>query len=237
MLVINLIIARTGIFEESLMKQWRRYMNKNPNIKSFFIMLDNKISEEYILTGDTIIMKGYESNVPGIYQKTLRAMKICLEKKEYNDVKYFIRTNISSFWIWDRLLKFLKDVPTNNYAGTGHIMIKIDRNWDSPTGSNMILSRDIVKLLINHYDYADAKNVADDVAIGGVLNKCSVLLKKYPWFVCIDALDPKNVRNTIMQVINTIPEDVFTIRNNLSSLKLRNEHEEYTYSKLVDKFY
>lgn len=212
-------------------------MNKNPNIKSFFIMLDNKISEEYIVTDDTIIMKGTESNVPGIYQKTLRAMKICLEKKEYNDVKYFIRTNISSFWIWDRLLKFLQDVPTNNYAGTGNILIKKDRDWDSPTGSNMILSRDIVKLLINHYNDADAKKEADDIAIGGVLNKCSVPLKKYPWFLCINTLDSNNVRNTIMQVINTIPEDVFTIRNNLISSKLRNTHEEYTYSKLVDTFY
>lgn len=69
-------------------------------------------------------------------------MKICLDSDEYKDVKFFIRTNISSFWIWDRLLEFLQR------ASSGLLMKKHCRNWDSPHGSNMILSRDVV-ILIN----------------------------------------------------------------------------------------
>ena len=236
MLVINLIISQTSSFEDSLMKQWRRYMNINPNIKSFFIMLDNTLSEEYIMTEDAIIMRGKESHVPGIYEKTLRAMKICLEKEEYNGVKYFIRTNISSFWIWDRLLEFLKETPSNNYASSGLVMVKRDRNWNSPHGSNMILSRDVVELITRHYD-DDVKKEADDIAIGGVLDKHSIPVVSYPWFECMRYLDINNIRNTIMQVIGIIPKNVFTLRNNLSCPQLRSAHEEYTYSKLIDTFY
>jgi hypothetical protein len=236
MKIINLIITNSsGNLYPALMRQWRRYMNLNSNIKSFFIEMKSELNVDHIITDDSIILKGNESYVPGIYEKTLRAIKICLELPEFNHVNYFIRTNISSFWIWDRLLKFIESLPTENYAGSGLVMENRDRLWNSPHGSNMILTRDVVKILINNYNHEYRKE-ADDIAIGGILNLYSIKVNKYPWYVISDHIS-QDISGDIIKTISKIPDNVFTIRNNLSITDIRHSFEVYTYETLVNTFY
>ena len=114
MKVLCLIIANAlphSVVYDGLHEEWLRYMNIDSEIKSYFITFDNKLESDYKIDNEksTILFKGNESYVPGIYEKTILAMKICLSLPEFSDVKYVIRTNISSFWIWDRLLAFLEN--------------------------------------------------------------------------------------------------------------------------------
>lgn len=232
--VLNLIICER---ELSYMASWRRYMNINPLIKSYFVMHDPALEEEYIITDDTIVIKGKECHVPGIYLKTVNAIKLCLDKPEFDTIQYVIRTNISSFWIWDRLLNYLETQESSNFAASGHVMVKRDRDWDSPHGSNMVLSRDVALLLTQHLEDEFIMKQADDIAIGGVLNVHSIIPKSYSWYVLLEHIDVQKFDDTIHNGIDSIPGNIFTLRNNMSDPVYRKLYEVTSYDLLIDKFY
>ena len=232
--VVALIISEKGVTQQK--EEWRRYMNSNKLVKSFFIELDPNLSTEHSITNDTITIRGVESHRPGIYNKTIQSLKICLNSEEYASVDFFIRTNLSSFWIWDRLLAYIDSVPKTKYAASGHVMVKRDRDWNSPHGSNMILSRDVALLLLPHIDNS-VKKEADDIAIGGILNMNSINVCSYPWFEILRTTDINNFDKTNTDTINSIPENVFTLRNNFSDPEWRRKYEVNSYRRLVDKFY
>lgn len=231
--LIFLVIAnkpKTRVVYDDLRIQWLRYINSNKTIKVFFLTLDN-IREDYIINNNDLILKGNESYTPGIYEKTILGMKILLNLPEYSNVKYVIRTNISAFWIFDRLLKFLEDKPLINYCSTGHIMYKFD--IFSPHGSNVIFSRDVALKFSNDYDHDKKHLYPDDIILGFLCEKYGIEIKKYNWCVSTHIINP----NDYLGFINDIPEHIFTVRNNLLDPKLRDMHEGNKYKMLVDKFY
>jgi hypothetical protein len=231
--ILVLIISnkpKTRVVYDDLKRQWLRYMNLESKIKPFFIILD-EIEEEYIINENDLIMKGTESYTPGIYEKTILAMKILLNLPEFSRIKYVVRTNISAFWIWDRLLKFVEDKPTENYCATGLIMDKF--NVLSPHGSNMIFSKDVALKFSNEYDSNEKNIFPDDIVFGYLCKKYNIKIEKYDWVCSSHIINPKDY----LEFINEVPDNIFIIRNNILDPKLRDMYEAKKYKMLVDKFY
>ena len=88
-------------------------MNKNPNIKSYFLYCDPHIESDILITHDKIIYKHKENISPGILLKTLAGIHVA---NKYFSYDYILRPNISSVFHFDRLIHFLKNHPTSKFV-------------------------------------------------------------------------------------------------------------------------
>lgn len=102
--IINLIIASRAKHYDIFTVCWLQYMNSNPDVKSFFLYADPTIENDLLIDTNSITYKCEESLIPGILYKTLAAEKFC---QKYMTYDYILRTNLSSFIIFPRLLHFL----------------------------------------------------------------------------------------------------------------------------------
>jgi hypothetical protein len=121
---------------------WREYMNAHPRIRSFFIESRDDIDQNILISEDTstIYFKGEESIIPGIFEKRMKAFDFAL--KNFKALKYVIQTNLSSFWIWDRLVKLLPENPYPDFV-MGH-------KWSGfPSGSGTVYSREVAQKIID----------------------------------------------------------------------------------------
>lgn len=159
---------------------WLKYMNLNQNIDCFFI--EHSPNEEYLdgnilIKGNTVFIKGVESQHPGCKTKTFACFDYFLNKiKDISNnclYDYIIRTNMSSLWNFNALINYLKTLPTKNvYSGAiGYCTVN---NVYFASGSGMIMTPDIVQLIINNKTLADECNYQDDVDIGFILKKLGI---------------------------------------------------------------
>lgn len=102
---ICLIIASHSVVYDKMAKLWRKYMNTNPNIKSYFLYSDPNIVADILITNDKIIYKHEENILPGILLKTFAGIHVA---NTYFSYDFLIRPNISSVFHFDRLMVFLK---------------------------------------------------------------------------------------------------------------------------------
>jgi len=107
---ISLIIASHSVVYDKMAKLWRKYMNTNPNIKSYFLYCDPNIVADILITHDKIIYKHEENISPGILLKTLAGIHVA---NTYFSYDFILRPNISSVFHFDRLIDFLKKHPTS----------------------------------------------------------------------------------------------------------------------------
>ena len=133
-------------------KIWKKYYKKNINIKCIF----TECKENF-----TIEENCKESYIPGIYQKSIQTLS------RFSNYDYYIRTNLSTFFIFSHLIPYVKQYysvhqPTfGGYcfdwgiSGTGIIMNKAARN---------ILVKEGLKK-----EYFYNRNIPDDVLISKVL--------------------------------------------------------------------
>jgi len=165
---MNIIVLIIDSYDLELYNElrtlWKLYMNLNSSIKCFFLYghehLDVQVKEEQ----NSLTANVKDSLQPGIYEKTSLALNYLINT--YPNTDYFIRTNISSFWVWDMLLEFLKNKPMQNYISSP--------NNDFPSGCGMIMTKDIAQLWANSYN-SDYKNIhLDDVAFGYILQNNSI---------------------------------------------------------------
>jgi hypothetical protein len=110
---ICFIIASHSEAYDKMANLWRKYMNKNPNIKSYFLYCDPHIESDILITHDKIIYKHEENISPGILLKTLAGIHVA---NKYFSYDYILRFNISSVFHFDRLIHFLKNHPTSKFV-------------------------------------------------------------------------------------------------------------------------
>ena len=112
---ICLIIASHSLVYDKMAELWRKYMNTNPNIKSYFLYCDPNIEADIFITDNKIIYKHEENFSPGILLKTFAGIHVA---NTYFSYDFIIRSNISSVFHLDRLIHFLKKRPTSNFVYT-----------------------------------------------------------------------------------------------------------------------
>ena len=144
-------------------KVWSSYMNSNPQIECYFIQYRDGPQG---IEGNTFWLTGTES-FPGILTKTLDSLEYFLN----NDYDFIVRTNMSSLWNFDVLLKYLETLPHKNvYNG----IIGNHNGIPFVSGSGFILSPDVATILLENRQIAESVRIMDDVDIGYTLHKLDV---------------------------------------------------------------
>jgi len=117
--ILCLIIASKTDEYCQFEQQWRKYIDKitkNTNDIQFFFLYcspeNTRTTIDY--ENHNIIIKGDESLIPGIFNKTIQAMTESIQI----DYEYLLRTNLSSFFDFKKMLRYLQTQPQKKYAGT-----------------------------------------------------------------------------------------------------------------------
>ena len=129
---------------------------------------DSTLSEP-VVSEDSIIFPGEDSLIPGILQHTLECFRYLKDHKlpGYR-AKHILRTNLSSFWSFRKLLEWLATKPVEEYVAA-QIPIRTGDGIQFPSGAGFILSQDRLDQILANKERLDF-NRPDDVAIGGFLN-------------------------------------------------------------------
>ena len=156
-------------------------------------------------------------------------MTILQEEKKLNQYDYVIRTNLSSFWIFDRLNQYLRTQPRNGFlhAVIPRLLPKYGKGF--PSGAGFILSTDLAQLLINKQQDLNYADCNDDVEIGifFIKNNVEIIPAKRYDFV-------NNSLKKIDKRINHIPKNIYHIR---IKNKDRIKYDKIIIKKLLKHFY
>ena len=147
------------------------YMSKySYNINFFFVESEPNIKPQMEIIGNNIFIKDKETYSPGIFIKTIKALKYINDNYNYD---YLIRTNASSFFNIENMLNYLSSLPKENYA-IG-FTLNIPKYGNFLHGTSTIITKDISHYLNQYYNNFDLK-IADDVLISLILKSQNITL-------------------------------------------------------------
>lgn len=170
--VLVLIIASSGTQAYlELQKVWESYMHTDPeHFEVYFIRGNPELASSSEIKENSLFVMSEESFVPGILKKTVLSMEAMLPR--LHEFDYVLRTNLSSFYVFPRLLNFLKTLPPHRcYCGvqlhtpTPHPQLGMI-NYIS--GAGIILSTDLVEMLVHGKEevFKTSHLLADDELLG-----------------------------------------------------------------------
>jgi hypothetical protein len=130
----------------------------------------SNLESDYDIDGNILYIKGKESFLPGVLEKTLKAFKYY--ENDLDNYDYIIRTNISTIVDFQLLAKELHENPINFYGGGNKRVLQWtggginDSKWfgtEYIEGTAIIFSREAIKYIITH-DHLIRKDIIDDVS-------------------------------------------------------------------------
>lgn len=227
-----------------LHKIWRAYMRLCPDqVEAYFVKSNPNLETSCQLIEDTLWTKTHENFSPGMITKTLLAMEYMLPR--LNEFEYVVRTNLSSFYVFPRLIKYLETLPkTGCYAG--HIDYGCYANYIDPgnqekccsrwgCGAGLYFSPDVVELFVKNKDRILNDRLAyvtfDDVFIAYFLQNHHVQLISAPrwdWF---------GTKEEWLFQKPEIPENAFHFRIKQLDPSLRKANDPFILSQLFKTFY
>jgi hypothetical protein len=163
-----------------LQEIWRSYMHLDPeHVKAYFIKGDPDLKKPSLIKGDILYTKGLDSYQPGILKKTVLSLEALSDKLEAYD--YVLRTNLSSFYDFPKLLKTLDTLPKEKcYAAVARLpsynvppdLLSIPFGW----GAGFLLSTDLAQLMVNQKEelFTRGNDAPDDVLIGAFFHRRNV---------------------------------------------------------------
>jgi hypothetical protein len=164
-----IVIASRGFIYDKLIKVYWI-----PLIKYITYRYSDKVSIELVfnrttnlddfkdISSNLVVCDCEETYIPGIIDKTMLAFRRFLK----TDINFVLRTNLSSFWIIDKLLDVVESLPlTECYTG----IVGKNGNDYFVSGAGMILSKDVVRYLVDAEKSIDKYKENDDVVFGQVL--------------------------------------------------------------------
>ena len=177
LLVLN-IAADGAPYYVELQKIWRTYMNYDPeHVESYFLKYDPNLDVPYKIEDSVIWFRGEETYIPGIADKTVLAMEVL--KPRLKEFDFVLRTNLSSFVIFPRLLEFLKTLPKTGlyYACENKILRKDEPYIPFGSGAALIFSPDVVEMMVRDKHKLIGKDLIDDVLFGWFFHEKKVPLR------------------------------------------------------------
>jgi len=229
-IVMLVIASRSDIYDQMINKYWCyliKYIKENNySIKIYLLFGNNVKTDDLNLNDDDkLILTTPESYMPGILIKTIESFKIINNLYDY---KHIIRTNLSSFFIVENILKISENLNDNNiYAGVNGIQPA--QNIPFVSGSGFWLSRDIVNIILNNKNKLN-KNLVDDVSIGDLLSNINKSkLDRYDLTNGIEIFDKKKLIEDIIEKEHYHIR-INSINKNLD-IKYMNSFTEILYSK------
>lgn len=215
-----------------LQKVWRSYMNYDPkHVEAYFLKFDPNLQTPHKIEDNTIWIRGEETYIPGLGDKTILAMEAMLPRlKEFD---FVVRTNLSSFYVFPRLLELVKTLPTTRcYHACENKIIQGDGLPYIPFGSGagLIFSPDMVELMVKNKHELLGSNLVDDVLFGWFFHRKNIPLSvasrmdilDMPTWLCWKNYLPKNQYH-------------FRLKNNAEHRRLT--HEVQIHRAMAEMFY
>jgi hypothetical protein len=164
-LIILAIASRSEIYDKFINIWYKKFIKlaEQYSIKIFLIFgKDIKTDDLLIEQKDILILDVNETYIPGILQKTLLAFQYINDNYEY---KHIFRTNLSSFFILDNLLKMHEKLDDKDvYAG---VVYHVNSIYYC-SGAGMWFSTDNITYILDNLDKIPY-DLIDDIAIGKVM--------------------------------------------------------------------
>ena len=163
MRLVALVLANDNAEYNEMQSLWRIYMNKHPNITSFFVKYKEDLIEDVMINEDVIFIKGKESVIPGCLDKTIRSIEFLLKNMEFD---FILRTNMSSVFDLHKFYGLLNE----NIAYSGVVNYYNNNQNKYVSGAGILFNKKTcielidTKMSLNY-------NIVDDVAIGELLTK------------------------------------------------------------------
>ncbi|MCE5316940.1 MAG: hypothetical protein LLG04_06205 [Parachlamydia sp.] len=225
--ILVLIIASDDIpIYRELQDIWKVYIHLDPeHIEAYFIKADPQLSVLSEIRDDVIWSQTSENLIPGVLNKTLLSFESILPR--IGKFSYIVRTNLSSFYNFPRLLKYVQSLPrTKCYAAFQGVY----EGFPFGAGAGIILSPDLVEMLVAHKAELWNHFYQDDVAIGYYLNKDKIDLIHTPRmdFLCIEDWQAYG---------DNIPPNMFHFRVKNYHPELRLTDDLYIHRQLLRIFY
>jgi len=178
MKLLILVIYSDGENYREMLQIQRSYLHEFDNVKTYFTMFREDQSEPILIENDFVYVKGKETYL-GITQKTIDSLEYLFQQTNFD---YVIRTNISTILNVPLLYQYCLTLPTSNVYTSG---AKMNLQWLDPpagivdqtlwgtkymSGTNIVMSSDVVKDMIAHKDKI-RYDIVDDVTIGLYMTK------------------------------------------------------------------
>jgi hypothetical protein len=152
---------------EEMQKILQKYYTTFSNVKTIFY----KYSDEDKFEDNILYIKGVESLVPGVLEKTLKTFEYVIN--DIDEYDYIVRTNISSIINFKLLEEELIQNPVKFFGG-GHIMVLnwtgggiTDSTWYGTLfvpGTCLIFTKEALKFIVQNQQLIH-KDIVDDLAI------------------------------------------------------------------------
>lgn len=223
---------------------WKKYMGTNNEILSLFIKYDMNIDEETMLIEqeNLLLVKGEEKyNCEQIFNKTIKALKFCYQNYKFN---YILRTNLSTFWVYDNLLNFLKLDNKRNYIygwKVKHLINNLNNDIKQEyeyfiSGTGIIIHSRLVPLIFNHTEF---KCIMDDVEISQFYQNNNVQIKDAckhnPNYLVKFEYNDKDSINVKLNKLNKLNDKNICFR--VKSVSDRESNDKYVLDNLLLKYY
>lgn len=199
--ILNLVLYSTdnGGPYDKMKTHTSKYYSKFTNVTTVYYQFDPSITEQYVYKNDTLLIRGKESYIPGILDKTVLALKYF--KHNLNEYDYVVRSNISTIIRFDLLSEELNKNPVDYGSG---LCIE-DNGIKFCSGTSIIMSRQTVKELLERTHLLD--RTIDDVSIGVLIQ--THLPHIIMQYVLPDGFVHVDIQDNILNWLNEHPNIVY----------------------------
>ena len=175
MKILLLIIHHDHTLYNKMIKFQQNYIHKHEHIDSYIVKMDQNITNDIEIKGDSILVKGEEKLLNVLY-KTIYSLEILTQFGQSNKYNYIIRSNASTVIDLENLYNYCISIKNQNLY-TGGRLLHLD--WiDEPggiideqffgtpfiQGCFIIMSMDIVKKILSNKtklkDYRNREYIA-----------------------------------------------------------------------------
>lgn len=174
--IMNLVLFSHSDEYDTMYKLTSPYYKKH-NIDTLYYTFSNTIIDDYEVHDDILYIKGTESKIPGILDKTIKAFEYIQPYLDKYD--YVVRSNISTIINFDLLKEQLMKTPIEYGGGLvfnlqwlhpeSGVIDKTHWNKKFASGTSIILSNSLVKRILDNKQYIQY-DLIDDVAIGVLIH-------------------------------------------------------------------
>lgn len=203
-------------------KVWKKYMHIDPSIKVYFVY--GRLSEPLEDQDENdFVYPHLHGGYPISIDRTIEAMRESHSKVTYD---FFIRTNISTFWDFEKLHLHLNVLPRRNcYSGDGPL------HGFYLSGTDTIVTPEMIHSIIHHPQWIDFK-IVEDAAMGkyfhGILRAPMIPSRIYFFEDVTSLQDPIEER---IDLARRQQKDHYRVKNR------NREFDGYIYNILLKKIY
>lgn len=172
--VVLVIASSDAPYYERHAAVWRAYMDRCPDVRAFFVRAAPGVPGGCRIEGDTVaVASAAGERFDLILYKTVVALAALRERYDFD---FAVRTNLSTLWVWDNLMRFLRCKDPR-----GYLAATFCRTHDGvvfPSGCGYVLGADLVDALLARAAdpavHADIAGLNDDVAVGVMMRGLAV---------------------------------------------------------------